>query len=316
MQKMLSLALVVLASTCACTAAEPAPAAAPAVAAEQKGPMFGKVDGQVFAAGDNRVMILNPDGSVAWEHKTAGLPTDAWALANGNILVGDGVAVTEVTREHKVVFHFKSASNKHDATYGCQHLANGNILVGENATGKVLEVDPQGKVVFTLQTVNIKPGQHQNQRMVRKLDNGNYLVCHSGEHVVREYQPDAKIVWEQKTPNLAFAAIRKPNGNTLVSCLDTLIEYTPAHTIVWEFKNTDIPGVTINNMTGMHLLDNGNIVVGCYSAYKNGAGNGLFEITPEKQLVWRFSNPKTAGTMMAVQKLDATGKTVGAKTQR
>ena len=314
MQKMLSLALVALASTCACTAADPVPAAAPAVAAEQKGPMFGKVDGQIFAAGDNRVMILNPDGSIAWEHKTA-LTTDAWVLPNGNILFGDGVSVTEVTRDHKVVFQYKSPAGKHDATYGCQRLANGNTLVGENATGKVLEVDPQGKVVFELQTINSKPNAHHNQRVVRKLENGNYLVCHSGEKVVREYQPDAKVVWEQKVNNVAFAAIRKPNGNTLISALDKLTEYKPDHTVAWEFKNTDIPDVKITNMTTIQILDNGNILVGCYSAYtKEGQGNGLFEITADKKLVWRFADPKTARTTMAAQKLDADGKVLPGKT--
>jgi hypothetical protein len=314
MKKMLSLALVAFASTCACTAADPAPAAAPA--AEQKAQvMFGQVDGQVFAAGDNRVMILNPDGSIAWQHRTS-LTTDGWVLANGNILFGDGSSVTEVTRDHQVVFQYKSPANRGDATYGCQRLANGNTLVGENATGKVLEVDPQGKVVFELQTINTKPNDHQNQRVVRKLENGNYLVCHSGEHVVREYQPDAKIVWEQKTPNLAFAAIRKADGNTLVSCLDKLVEYKPDHTIAWEFKNTDIPDVKITNMTTIQILGNGNILVGCYAAYNKDGGTGLFEITADKKLVWRFADRKTAGTMMAAQKLDAAGKTLPGKTLR
>lgn len=314
MKKILPLAVSAFILAAFCQAADPLPAAA--AAAVQNGPaMFGQVDGQVFAAGDNRVVILKPDGQIAWEHKTA-LTTDAWVLPNGNVLFGDGVSVTEVTRDHRVVFQYKSPTGRHDATYGCQRLANGNTLVGENATGKVLEVDPQGKVVFELQTVNAKPGQHQNQRMVRKLDNGNYLVCHSGEHVVREYQPDAKIVWEQKTPNLAFAAVRKPNGNTLVSCLDTLVEYTPDHTVAWEFKNTDIPGVKITNMTTIQILGNGNILVGCYQAYKDGQGNGLFEISADKKLAWRFADRKVAGTMMAAQKLDADGNPLPGPTLR
>ncbi len=308
MKTMLAIVLAGFASA-AGSAADPVPAVPPPAPAPAAQPqtLFGKLDGMVFAAGDKRVMLLNPDGSIAWQHKTA-LTTDGWVLPNGNILFGDGVSVTEVTRDHQVVFQYKSPTNRHDATYGCQRLANGNTLVGENATGKVLEVDPQGKVVFELQTLNTKPGAHHNQRVIRKLDNGNYLVCHSGEHVVREYQPDAKVVWEQKVPNIAFAAIRKANGNTLVSCLDKLIEYKPDHTIAWEFKNTDIPDVRIVNMTTLQILGNGNIVVGCYAAYSNGVGTGLFEITADKTLVWRLADPKTAGTMMAAQKLDAAGK--------
>ena len=61
--------------------------------------------------------------------------------------------------------------------------------------------------------------------------------------------------------------------------MNRLQEYDAAGKVLWEFSNTDLPGVTITNMTGLHLLSNGNIAVGCYSAYRNGEGTGLFEIT-------------------------------------
>jgi outer membrane protein assembly factor BamB len=296
-------------------AADPvAPGPVPAVATVPV-PLTGKLEGKLLAAGDNRIMILNRDGSIAWERRT-GLPHDTWMLENGNILYADGGSVTEITQDQKIVFQFKSKDQRGGGSYACQRLANGNTVIGENSTGKVLELDPQGKVVFELQTQDAKPGDHHNQRMVRKLDNGNYLVCHSGGHVVREYKPDGTVAWEQKTPNLAFAAIRKANGNTLISTLGSLIEYKPDGTIAWEFKNTDIPGLTITNMTGMQLLPNGNIVTSCYQAYKGNQGCGLLEITPDKKAVWSFASRKTAGTMMAVQKLTAEGKPMPEKPQR
>lgn len=292
-------------------AAETTPAAAPVPA-----PITGKLEGKLLAAGDGRVLLLNADGAIAWQQQAGGLVHDVWMLPNGNVLYADGASVTEVTPEKKVVFQYKAADQHGGGTFACQRLANGNTVIGENSTGKVLEVDPQGKVVFQLQTKDAKPGDHHNQRMVRKLPNGNYLVCHSGAHVVREYKPDATIAWEQKTPNLAFAAIRKANGNTLVSTLGALIEYRPDGTIAWEFKNSDIPGLTITNMTGMHLLSNGNIVTGCYQAYQGGRGCGLLEITPDKRAVWNFASPQTAGTLMAVQKLTAAGQALKDTPQR
>lgn len=287
-----------------------APAAAPG-----NTPISGKLDGKLLAAGDNRVMILNLDGSIAWE-TPAGLTHDVWMLPNGNVLFADGNAVTEMTPEKSVVFQYKAPSQQGGGSYACQRLDNGNTVIGENSSGKVLEVDAKGKVVFELQTKDAKPGDHHNQRMVRKLANGNYLVCHSGGHVVREYKPDGSVAWEQKTPNLAFAAIRKANGNTLVSTLGSLIEYQPDGAIAWEFKNSEIPGVTITNMTGIQLLANGNIATGCYSAYQGGKGCGLLEITPDKKLVWSFTSPQTANSMMAVQKLTAAGKPLPGKLQR
>ncbi len=267
----------------------------------------GEVGGKLLAAGDRRVMILAADGAVAWEHPTA-LTHDAWRLPNGNVLFADGATVTEVTPDHKTVFQYKSPEQKGGGTFSCQRLDNGNTLIGENSTGKVLEVNPAGKVVFELQTQPATVGGHHNMRMVRKLANGHYLVCHSGAHVVKEYTPKGDVVLELKTPNLAFAAIRTAKGTTLVSSLGKLIEFDAAGKVVWEFANTDVPGVKITNMTGLHLLSNGNIVTGCYRAYEKGEGTGLLEITRERKLVWRLSDPKLAGTMMAVQKLDASGK--------
>ena len=267
----------------------------------------GEVGGQLLAAGDRRVMILSPKGEIAWEHPTA-LTHDAWMLANGNVLFADGATVTEVTPDHKVVFQYKSPEQKGGGTFSCQRLDNNVTLIGENSTGKVLETDASGKVLFELQTQPATLGAHHNMRMVRKLASGNYLVCHSGSHVVKEYTPKGDVVLELKTPNLAFAAIRTAKGTTLVSTLDKLIEFDATGKVVWEFANTDISGVKITNMTGLHLLPNGNIVTGCYRAYEKGEGTGLLEITRDKKLVWRLSNPKLAGTMMAVQKLDGSGK--------
>lgn len=267
----------------------------------------GEVGGKLLAAGDKRVMILAADGAVEWEHPTA-LTHDAWRLANGNVLFADGATVTEVTPEHRVVFQYKAAEQKGGGTYSCQRLDNGRTLIGENSTGRVLEVDAAGKVVFELQTQPATVGGHHNMRMVRKLKSGNYLVCHSGAHVVKEYTPKGDVVLELKTPNLAFAAVRTAKGTTLVSSLGKLLEFDAAGKVVWEFANTDIPGVKITNMTGLHLLANGNVVTGCYRAYDKGEGCGLLEITREKKLVWRLCDPKLAGTMMAVQKLDASGK--------
>lgn len=269
----------------------------------------GRLDGQILTAGSRRVMILSPAGQVLWERQT-GLTHDVWMLPGGNILYADEATVTEVTRDQKVVFQYRPAPNKGGGAFSCQRLENGNTLVGENSTGKVLEVDRQGKVVFSLQTSPFTPGDHQNMRMARKLKNGNYLVCQSGAARVKEYTPRGEVVLDLKVDKLAFSAIRTPAGTTLVSCLDKIVELDARGQAVWQFANTGIPGVAITNMTGMQLLPSGNLAVGCYQAYDkaSGRGTGLFEITREKKLVWRYANPKGDGTMMPLERLDKDGK--------
>jgi len=275
----------------------------------------GTVSGKVLAAGSKRVMILDTQGKVEWEYPTA-LTHDAWMLPSGNVLFADGASVTEVTRDKKVVFQYKAKDQAGGGSYACQRLENGNTLIGENSTGKVLEVDRDGKTVFELQTQPFKPGNHHNMRMARKLPSGNYLVCHSGAHLVKEYTPKGEVMREIKVDNVAFAAVRTEKNTTIIASLNRIGEYDSAGKMIWCFANTDIPGVTITNMTGIHVLPNGNIAAGCYAAYKNGTGTGLLEITREKKLVWSYSNPKGDGTMMALQVLDKDGKALAGEPLR
>lgn len=263
----------------------------------------GKLDAPVLATGGGRVLMLSPQGEVVWEHK-AGNIHEAWRLPNGNVLFADG-NITEVTRDHVVAFTYAPEIQKGGGAYSCQRLPNGNTVVGENASGRVVEVDKDGKVVFSLMTRFVTANDHHHMRMVRKLDNGNYLVCHSGDNLVREYKPDGTTAWEKKTKALAFAAVRLPNGNTMVSTLGQITEYDKGGNEVWEFKKTDVPGVVIQNMTGIHVLPNGNVVTGCYSAYtKEGEGTGMLEVTRDKKLVWRYVSPGLHDkSMMGVHKL-------------
>jgi hypothetical protein len=267
------------------------------------GGVEGKLDAQVLATGSGRVLLLSPQGEVVWEHK-AGNIHDAWLLPSGNVLFADG-NITEVTRDHKLVFEYKPENQKGGGAYSCQRLANGNTVIGENASGRVVEVDKDGKPVVAFKTDYGKTDDHHRLRMVRKLANGNYLVAHSQGNVVREYRPDGSTAWERATKGLAFAAVRLANGNTLVSSLNQLTEYDAKGNEVWEFKKDDLPGVTIQNMTGIQVLPNGNIVTGCYSAYtKEGAGTGLVEITRDKKLVWRYVSPGLRDkSMMGVHKV-------------
>lgn len=270
--------------------------------------LTGTLDGKVLAGGSGRVFIMNADGQITWQHK-AGLVHDTWLLANGNILYADEATVTEVAPDQSVAFCYKAKEQHGGGTFSCQRLANGNTLIGENSSGRVLETDKDGKVVFQLQTAPFKAGAHQNMRMARKLDNGNYLVCQSGANLVKEYTPEGKVVREIKTPALAFAALRTPEDTTLVACLKSVIEYDAKGQVVWQFNNTDIPGVVITNMTGLHLLPSKNLAITCYRSYnKNGEGTAMFEITHDKKLVWRYGNPKAESSVLAIERLDAQGK--------
>lgn len=277
--------------------------------------MTGSPEGQILATGSRRVIIMDSQGKVLWQHKGANV-SDCWMLKNGNVLFSDN-NVTEVDPQSgKVTFSYQSKVKKGGGVFGCQPLSNGNVLIGENSTGKILEVSRDGKVVFELQLPLFKPGNHHNLRMVRKLDSGNYLVCHSGHHLVREYTPAGKIVFEVKVNNIAFSAIRLKNGHTLVGHIKQLTEFDPNGKAVWSFATDAVEDLKINSMCGIHVQPNGNLAVGVYSAYRGGGQVGLFEISRDKKIVWKYANPKSDKSMMSIQLLTADGKVQPGKLYR
>ena len=252
----------------------------------------------VLATGSQRVVLFTNDFAVKWEFP-AGNIHEVHLLPNGNILFADE-GVTEVTQEKKVVFRYTPPEGKYGSCT-CQRLANGNTLIGENFSGLIKELTPDGTVAFELLTRYKTDDLHHRMRVVRKLENGHYLVCHSGDHLVREYTPKGETVWEYPTSNIAFCAERLENGNTMVSSLGQITEVAPDGKTVWEFKASELPQLGIRSMTGFQILRNGNIVIGCYDAYDSeGKGVGLFEITREKKLVWAYQK-RTDRSMMGVE---------------
>jgi hypothetical protein len=272
-----------------------------------------KITHSFFIAG-NETEIIAADGSVIWKYPAG--TRDGFVLPNGHILLAvsknkdyPGGAVVEVTRENKVVFEFKGTQ---DEVNTAELLANGNIMLTEaGPKPRLLEVDRTGKIAveFPLQCQNTNP--HMETRMTRKLPNGNYLVPQLLDKVVREYTPEGKIVWEVKTPEepkeaWPFTAIRLANGHTLIDCThgNLSIEVDGEGKIVWQISNADLPDPLLKDPCGAQRLPNGNTVITSY-----GAGDQtvkMLEVTPEKKVVWTYSQPKNGG-IHEFQILDTNG---------
>lgn len=299
------------------------------VVADEKPIQTGK--GHHFACTDysgKKVFIVNTAGKVEWEYAT-GSCNDLWVLPNGNLLFNTGTGVQEVTRDKKVVFDYKGSPFKRavkqkggpakevegpSEIYACQRLANGNTFIGECNTGRLLEVTPEGKIVKDVRLLpKGKDGGHGYIRNARVLANGNYLVTHNGEEVVREYDPQGKMVREIPAPGGPHSAIRLPNGNTLISCGDRpgghqVFEVDPAGKTVWQVKDDELPGISLKFMAGLQRLPNGNTVMSNWLGHGQfGKGPHLIEVTPDKKVVWTFSDHQTMKTISSIQLLDVPG---------
>lgn len=256
-----------------------------------------------------KVFIVSADGKVEWEYP-APSANDLWLLPNGHLLFNTGHGVKEVTREKKVVFDYQSPSE----IYACQRLADGNTFIGECNAGRLLEVAPDGAIVKEIRLLPAgKDGGHAYMRNARRLANGHYLVTHYADQAVREYDPQGKIAREIPALGGPHSAVRLANGNTLISCGDApggsrVFEVDPAGKTVWQVQSSDLPGITLYFMAGFQRLPNGNTVMSNWLGHGQfGKAPHLIEVTPDKKVVWTFSDHKTMRTISSIVLLDIPG---------
>jgi hypothetical protein len=256
-----------------------------------------------------KVFLVSPDGKVEWEYSAPSC-NDLWVLPNGNLLFNTGHGVKEVTRDKQVVFEYQSKSE----IYACQRLTNGNTFVGECNRGRLLELEPSGRVAKELRLLpEGKDGGHLYMRNARRLEDGHYLVAHNGEQVVREYDAGGKVVLSIPAIGGPHSVARLPNGHTLISCGDQpggnrVFEADQSGATVWQVQGDELPGISLKFMAGFQRLPNGNTVMSNWLGHGQfGKAPHLIEVTPDKRVVWTFADHQTMCTISSLQLLDLKG---------
>lgn len=100
-----------------------------------------------YGKGPNRMLELDANGKVVWEHKPPSIAVIFQVLPNGNILYAYGgkpTGVREVTRQGAEVWNYVSQCPQ---VLGCERMPNGNTLVAEQGPCQAVEVNPKGEVV-------------------------------------------------------------------------------------------------------------------------------------------------------------------------
>ena len=249
-----------------------------------------------------------------------GKARDAFVLENGNVLATINNKAQEITAEGEVVWSYQlAAENKELGT--AVRLEDGNTLVVERGVKpRLLEVTPKGEIAVEVPLQPETDNAHMQTRMARKLPNGNYLVPHLLAFAVKEYQPDGKVVHTIRTDleelggregrNWPFTAIRLENGNTLVNLTNgnKTVEFDKDGKVAWKVTNEDVGGRFADPCGGQRLA-NGNTII-CSYGQKDPTKPKLFEITPDKKVVWEFFHPKVRAHEVHV--LTTNGKPEGA----
>lgn len=285
--------LLIAAAAVPCPAAETAP----------KHP-FGCTD---YSAG--KVFLVSAEGKPEWEYAAPSC-NDLWALPNGNLLFNTGHGVREVNRQKQVIFDYQSKSE----IYACQRLTNGNTFIGECNAGRLLEVEPSGKIVKEIRLLpEGKDGGHAYMRNARRLGNGHFLVAHYGEQVVKEYDAEGKVVRTIPAAGGPHSVVRLANGNTLISCGDMAgggraFEVDTDGKTVWQVQGDELPGISLKFIAGIQRLPNGNTVMCNWLGHgQYGKSAHLVEVTPDKHAAWFFADHELMKTISSVQLLDVPG---------
>jgi hypothetical protein len=177
----------------------------------------------VAESGNGRIIEVDKDDKIVHEIKLTIDKPDAHRdtrmarkLATGNYLVcheGDG-KVREYDSKGKVVWTYtldlggRPRSNGHGPeghgteVYGAVRLENGNTLIATGNGNRVLEVDKDGKTVWSLGQDELPGIKLAWVTMLQVLPNGNIIVgnCHAGESNPQlfEVTRDKKVVWTFK----------------------------------------------------------------------------------------------------------------------
>ncbi|MEX2213828.1 MAG: PQQ-binding-like beta-propeller repeat protein [Phycisphaeraceae bacterium] len=283
--------------------------------AEQTGPKR-RVLAADYSGGKKKLALIDAEGKILWEQKINNIH-DVHLLDNGNILTQtDWTRVVEFDKDGKVVWEYDAAKangneGKKIEVHAVQRVGNGLTMIAESGSGRIIEVDKDGKIQKEIKLKLNKPNPHRDTRNARKLDNGHYLVAHEGDLAVREYDGDGKVVWEYEAKTQVYSAIRLKNGNTLIGSGSghSVIEVSPDKRIVWAVSENDLPGCKLAWVTQVARLENGNtIIVNCHAGPSNPQ---IVEVTPEKKIVWSFKDFEVFGNAMPVaQVLDIKGEVV------
>jgi hypothetical protein len=259
-----------------------------------------------------KVFIVDESNQIVWEYPAKHC-NDIWVLDNGNLLFNDGNSVKEVNRDKQIIWEYTSKSD----IYACQRLSDGNTLVGECTAGRLLEINPEGKIVKSVQLLkNEKEASSGYMRNARKLENGNYLLAHYHQDKVSEYDKKGEIAWEAEVKGGPHSVARLPDGNTLVACTDHngdpgMIELNRQKEIVWQVGKEELPGISLKFVAGFQRLDNGNTVLTNWLGHNHlGESAHVVEITRDKKVVWKYDFHDQIQTISSIFLLD-TNQVIG-----
>lgn len=248
---------------------------------------------------DNRVLLVDPFGRIAWQYgqfeqtgsepNLLNTPVQCTFLPNFDVLITDqgNNRIIEVNLRKKMVWSYPgSNTNAADQLSGpnsAELLANGHILIADQSNNRAIEVTRADQIVRTF-TVG---GTASIVAFASRLNNGNTLLTDAGNSRAVEVDANDHIVWQYYTDTdplsvaapLPTRAVRLRNGDTLISDQfnNRIIRVSHAGRIVASYGRPLDGGGAIGNNTGYNTRTSQK---GLYSPYDAKVIDDYSGLTP------------------------------------
>jgi hypothetical protein len=240
---------------------------------------------------------------------------DVTLLSSGNIIFSNMSGAGEISPDKKLVWGYQAPPGTE--VHSIQYVGKNRILIMQNGNPAKAMIINTGtrKTEKEIPIPTSITNTHMQFRHIRMTRAGTILVPHLVEGKVVEYDMDGKVLWsvDSTTP---WHAVRLKNGNTLIAGDRNryVREVNSAGEAVWELTQADVPDIKLFNLQTAMRLANGNTVISNWCAGNKNTDEWantvqIFEVTPDKKVVWALSSWKDPdlGPATSIQLLDEPG---------
>jgi hypothetical protein len=224
---------------------------------------------------DNRVLLVDQHGRIAWQYGQFGqtgdgpnllsTPVQSTWLPTFHVLITDqgNNRIIEVNLRKQIVWQFPGPNADPEAQLNSPNsaelLENGHILIADENNNRAIEVTRSHQIVRTFTA----GGTLGACAFASRLDNGHTLLTDAENSRAVEVDSNDMVVWQYVTDTdplsvqapLPTRAVRLRDGDTLISDQfnNRVIRVSPAGQIVASYGLPLAGGSTIGNNVGFNL---------------------------------------------------------------
>lgn len=219
-------------------------------------------------------------------------PCTAARLPNGNTLVADagdeiraGSEILEIDPSGQIAWRYSEGLL---FAHSAQRLSNGNTLVADTTHDRVIEVSPEGQIVFSTDDLaagsgTLSDGSHlAYPNNAVQLDDGTLLVTDRNNDRCVIVGRDGRVRWSYGDARRPHNAEMLANGNVLIADSDAnrIIEVNRDKHVIWTYG--DGSAAMLHWPRHARRLPDGHTLV---TDSKNGR---VIEVTPDGRTVWSY----------------------------